>query len=60
MQSSPAHVEEAVSRLRQLDDVSLGTLSSDALMRERMKQLLDAFDRLSCARSTPSQLELVA
>ena len=60
MRSSAVAVDEAVSTLRQLNDVSCGTLSSNAMMRGRMEQLRDAFDRLSPASRSWPQLKLVA
>jgi len=60
MQSSAADVNEAVSRLRQLDDLSQGMLSSDSILRERVEQLVDAFAQLSHRRSMRPRLGLVS
>lgn len=59
MHSSTADVNEAVSRLRQLDDLSLGTLSSDSVLHERMEQLVNAFHQLIPKGRTGSQAGLV-
>ena len=54
IETGPEAVERAVAKLQSLNDPSLGTLSSDGILADRVEQLVDAVQRLQ-RRLCPSR-----